>query len=851
MKAGDFRSLRQYLMAQAKCAGVYDDQYWGVGSEEEDEEEDEEEEEEEEEEEYDDDLEANERVEKNRNDLAYGDEIDSATSEMYTEDVGFEDNEADDSIEKRVSTVKRRSQSNLIDDLEHELQHLDHLDKLQRLSELERLEQLEQVQRLHQNQACSVAVSSSRTSGGTSVDSWQIKEESLKLAQQSKNAHQCTSNVARYSEPDDDDYEADVYEPLSRSKSIETNESGPRPPTRINSLTPAQTLLNKPLPSKKIGKNKSKGIKSSEPAKCKRAVNPDTTEGSVPSSAGILTADAIIPKPLPQTPKEVQKAQKALKKQCKLDKRRSKSIDRNSIGADLPSLVNSLKSESSAIDAANEQLHEYAKEHMKRHLTGGGLKHVFKRQRSTRRMLEWTKSSLKQPMLATGDAAIKSQAIDAFRMVQMYCGDRPPSAHLPLDDDQLCDQIAFELISIAMARNGALKDELLIQLCRQSTRNPCDQSIHRALRLICNCLYYFSPSATFAPYLAGFLISHEHQFARDLCSRRLRKRCGNLLLLTTDSHPINTGRSSRSGNRKSSSASGSSATFGGSSGYGSSGGSSFYSSTSTGSTNSGYSRTPASVDEVRAVRLALEERYSGVFGESLEAQLNSQASRWPARKLPWVLVGICEAILRLQGARQEGIFRIAGDVDEMSALKLYLDCLCPTQCPADAPEQLVRLAEQWKRQTQRCSSGRPLAGVLDVADVAPVDVHVFACLLKQWFRELPEPLWPRDLYNQALELADDAQGTLKLLQCLPNLNRLVLGYLVRLLQVLSAPANVSHTKMDECNLATVWAPNLLRASLADEAKLDAGQLFENTRKEMAFVRTLIRHLDTGFVQGLQ
>lgn len=876
MKAGDFRSLRQYLMAQAKCAGVYDDQYWGVGSEEEedDDEEEEDEEEEDDDEEYEDNETANaiggHHVEIERTN-AYVDELDSVTSEMYTEDVGFEDNDDDDDDDdeaeeldaenKRVSTVRRKSECNLIEDLEHELKHLDHLDKLQRLSELERLEQLEQVQRLNHMQPPSIGqASSSRTSGGTSVDSWQIKDESSKSVKLSAFVNPPSSNMTHFVGHDEHDYEGESYEPMTKSKSMDENHAGPKPPTRINSLTPAQTLLNKPLPSKSAAKKCKSNKKELESSKVKRTLKTTDTAPSPIISFQTISSNVAIPKPLPQTPKEAEKAQKALKKQSKQDKRGTKSLKQSAPESLTLGSASSLSKQgdySSSIDAANEQLHEYAKEHMKRHLSGGGLKHVFKRQRSTRRMLEWTKSSLKQPMLATGDAGLKSQAIDAFRMVQMYCGDRPPATYLPLDVDRLCDQIAFDLITIAMARNGALKDELLVQLCRQSTKNPNDQSVHRALRLLCTCLYYFSPSATFAPYLAGFLTSHEHQFARDLCSRRLRKRCGHLILSTDTNGSATMGRSSRTANRKSSSASGSSnhsnsTLFGSnSSGYGSTGTASLYASTSATSCNSGYNRTPASVEEVRVVRIALEERYGGVFGESLEAQVSTQSSRWPNRKLPWVLVGLCEAILRLQGARQEGIFRIAGDVDEMSGLKLYLDCLCPAQCPSDAPEQLVRLAEQWKRQTQRSSSGRSNNPLNAVADVAPVDVHVFACLLKQWFRELPEPLWPRELYTQALEQADDSVSTLKLLQQLPNLNRLVIGYLVRLLQVLSAPANVSHTKMDECNLATVWAPNLLRASLEDEAKFDAVQLFENTRKEMAFVRTLIRHLDTSFVQGLQ
>ena len=53
------------------------------------------------------------------------------------------------------------------------------------------------------------------------------------------------------------------------------------------------------------------------------------------------------------------------------------------------------------------------------------------------------------------------------------------------------------------------------------------------------------------------------------------------------------------------------------------------------------------------------------------------------------------------------------------------------------------------------------------------------------------------------------------------------------------------TKMDENNLAMVWAPNCLRCPSDDPM-----QIFENTRKEMTFLRTLMQNLDTSFLEGV-
>ena len=65
------------------------------------------------------------------------------------------------------------------------------------------------------------------------------------------------------------------------------------------------------------------------------------------------------------------------------------------------------------------------------------------------------------------------------------------------------------------------------------------------------------------------------------------------------------------------------------------------------------------------------------------------------------------------------------------------------------------------------------------------------------------------------------------------------------LQVFAADENAVITKMDVNNLAMVMAPNCLRCESEDPRII-----FENTRKEMAFIRTLIQNLDTSFMEGV-
>lgn len=62
--------------------------------------------------------------------------------------------------------------------------------------------------------------------------------------------------------------------------------------------------------------------------------------------------------------------------------------------------------------------------------------------------------------------------------------------------------------------------------------------------------------------------------------------------------------------------------------------------------------------------------------------------------------------------------------------------------------------------------------------------HTAASLLKLWFRELAVPLIPHDLYLTAVTQCDDVDACVALVSQLPQLNRLVLTYLVHFLQVI-------------------------------------------------------------------
>lgn len=88
--------------------------------------------------------------------------------------------------------------------------------------------------------------------------------------------------------------------------------------------------------------------------------------------------------------------------------------------------------------------------------------------------------------------------------------------------------------------------------------------------------------------------------------------------------------------------------------------------------------------------------------------------------------------------------RVPGDIDEVNAMKLQID--------------------QW--EVPECN-----------------DPHVPASLLKLWYRELYEPLIPSEFYEECIQYCLDPDAAVAIVDKLPDINKLVLSYLIRFLQV--------------------------------------------------------------------
>nr|XP_014345889.1 PREDICTED: rho GTPase-activating protein 39 isoform X2 [Latimeria chalumnae] len=394
--------------------------------------------------------------------------------------------------------------------------------------------------------------------------------------------------------------------------------------------------------------------------------------------------------------------------------------------------------------SSETDIENWASKHFNKHTQG-----LFRRKVSIANMLSWSSESIKKPMIMTSDRNVKKEACEIFKLIQMYMGDRRAKT------DQL--NVALEIATKGWSMQG-LRDELYIQLCRQTTENFRYESLARGWELMAICLAFFPPTPKFHSYLEGYIYRHMDPVndTKGVAISAYAKYCHSKLQ-----------KAALLGAKK------------------------------------GLKKP--NLEEIKHAKNAIFS--PSMFGSSLEEIMSMQKECYPDRQLPWVQTRLSEEVLALNGDQIEGIFRVPGDIDEVNALKLQVD--------------------QWKIPT------------------GLEDPHVPASLLKLWYRELEEPLIPHDFYDQCITHYENPEAAIAVVHSLPKVNKMVLCYLIRFLQVFAQPANVAVTKMDVNNLAMVMAPNCLRCQ-SDDPRI----IFENTRKEMSFIRVLIQHLDTSFMEGV-
>jgi len=453
---------------------------------------------------------------------------------------------------------------------------------------------------------------------------------------------------------------------------------------------------------------------------------------------------------------------RSLDDECGLQRRHSTEIisprhnEKNNKKGAFKSKMSSNRAPTSPTPHHNPEFAIFEKTELNRPSIYLGLKKV-----SIATMLAYSKDKIQKPLFFARDKELRKRAVELFKTLQNYMGDTRRGKGYS-EKERL--KAASELTHMGWQK-PAFRDELFMQIIKQTTSNDKEKSLEHGWKLLSVYLYYFPPSMKFKNYLEGYL-SKNMEACSETDKYRGQVPVGAYAEYCHDRLEKMIVRGAKPGGLK-----------------------------------------EPTLDEIRhAMKLPLKK---SMFGATLEEVMDLQKDSHPTHHLPWVLTLLADKIIEFNGLEMEGIFRVPGDIDEVNALKVALD------------------------------SGD------HVKNFGTQDPSVCASLLKEWLRDLYDPIIPESLYNQCIEYCDHPQWTPNVIKDLPDIHRLVVTYIIRFLQRFAEKENVPKTKMTQDNLAMVFAPNLLRCP-SDDPQI----IYENTLKQMTFVKTLIVNLDTSYMDSV-
>ncbi|KCV70539.1 hypothetical protein H696_02885 [Fonticula alba] len=467
-----------------------------------------------------------------------------------------------------------------------------------------------------------------------------------------------------------------------------------------------------------------------------------------------------------------------------------------------PSQFSGSPAHSSQVDALHDQIRDFQFDGFAQKNFTVHKKGLFRRRVPLESMLRWTKDMLPSPLLQVPNKGMHKDALNCWRHLQRAMGDRSgglvipkapgggsspglSASDAPQEDASLrlpyvsAIAAAFQPLVDVGVNRGAMRDELYVQLCKQLNGNQNTVSIMLGWALMAVYAVSFPPSKDFDNYLLSFT-------ADRLIGVAPMTSEGYTGLGLTPPGPADSGTNIPPPSMSPASA----------------------------DRIATYiqfcqrklrhiavvgprGKTPTLGELERAVEAPIRP---SVFGEPLEEVMRLQQRACPEMSIPRILPFLTDAIVRLGGERTEGIFRVPGDTEMISELRLRID-----------------------------NQNFVLEGITDPC--------VPAGLFKLWLRELTDPLIPHDLYDACVGASSDTAACLALLDKVPEMSRRVIEYVIRFLQRVARPENQVHTKMGPANLAMVFAPNFLRCPSSDPMVI-----LEYTKYEQTFVMQLIENL---------
>ncbi|TPX68495.1 hypothetical protein SpCBS45565_g03096 [Spizellomyces sp. 'palustris'] len=310
--------------------------------------------------------------------------------------------------------------------------------------------------------------------------------------------------------------------------------------------------------------------------------------------------------------------------------------------------------------------------------------------------------------------------------------------------------------------HGGLRDEIYVQICKQLKNNPDGESVYRGWILISVVTIAFPPSKNFEDYLKNFVQQHQGSTAGKVAM--VVQHCWKKLLRICKTGP--------------------------------------------------RGKPPTTAEIQRAQEAPFTQ---SLFGEPLEDIMKTELEKNPHASLPRILPFLADAIIHLNGCRAEGIFRVPGDADAVTELRMRVEKGDYSVTGISDPNNFNILLQCLLLSAVYAT--RPIASCVILNRIS-----TSSCI--QVGQE-----------ESRIPLSQSGPAALRIISSLPEINQRVVNYMINFLRVIAEPQNQPFTKMTISNLAMVFAPNFLRCP-SDNPTV----IFESTKFEQAFLRILISYM---------
>ncbi len=133
------------------------------------------------------------------------------------------------------------------------------------------------------------------------------------------------------------------------------------------------------------------------------------------------------------------------------------------------------------------------------------------------KILSWKKSLIKKALLKQ-NRELDEECIQAFKNVVSYMGDRN-SSKAPIEH-------AKKMLRNLMIAPSGLRDEVYVQICKQTNKNPRLESTVKGWELMRYCLATFPPSKSIKTFLSNYIVKNSApESGTDISVQRLAAAC--------------------------------------------------------------------------------------------------------------------------------------------------------------------------------------------------------------------------------------------------------------------------------------------------------------------------------------